>query len=42
MVKMGPKVPMMAVSMAEVMVMAMRKVICGMNRPTSDAAAIRK
>ena len=40
MVKMGPRVPMIAVSMADVMVMAMRKVICGTNSPTSEAAAI--
>ena len=40
MVKIGPRVPIMAVSMADVMVMAIRKVICGMNSPTSEAIAI--
>ena len=40
MVKTGPRVPMMAVSMADVIVMAIRKVIWGINSPTSDAAAI--
>ena len=40
MVKMGPSVPIMAVSMADDMVMAMRKVICGTKRPSSEAATI--
>ena len=39
-VKMGPRVPMSAVSIAEDMVIAIRKVICGTKRPISEAAAI--
>ena len=40
MVNMGPRVPRMAVSIEVDMVMAIRKVSWGINRPTTDAAAI--
>ena len=40
MVKMGPRVPRMAVSIEVDIVMAIRKVSWGISRPTTEAAAI--
>ena len=41
MVKMGDRVPMMAVSMEVEIVIAFRKVSCGIKRPRADAATMR-